>query len=350
MVEFEGMGQKNHFDGKSYLATKSGVVLQLFRKYLIFNVVLLIPYAFILHLGLWFRYSKVPVNEKDWIYNKIAFWLGMQGDYHFTWSMLLVSVQAILISMLVNKFKLNPDGQLFPGLVFIVLSSMHPMTAGASPAMLANLLLIPGLTQVMNIYIKKQVGLNLYNFGLFTGLASVLYLPSLWFLFSGVMALILLRGFIFREFLQILAGFFNVWFLCWVWVYFTGQESEFYQVQLKGYFSPYILNFSSNYKGWISGVLLFILFSLALLQYNSFRIKKSVIVQKYYDLMFWMGFNCLLSIFFMRLENFSHLVLWITPSSVLLALMLTRIKNPLVSETLHLIFALAALFLQIQNW
>lgn len=344
------MGQNSQFGGKSYLAVKSGVVLQLFRKYLIFNVVLLIPYAFILHLGLWFRYSKVPVNDKDWVYNKLAVWIGMQGDYHFTWSLLLISAQAILISMLVNKFKLNPDGQLFPGLVFIILSSMHPMTAGASPAMLANLLLIPGLAQVMNIYIKKQVGLNLFNFGFLTGLASLLYLPSLWFLFSGVMALILLRGFVFREFLQILAGFFNVWFLVFAWIYYSGQESEFYQVQIKAYLSPYILNFSSNYKGWISGVVIFLLFSLSLIQYNSFRIKKSVIVQKYYDLMFWLGFNCLLSIFFMRVENLSHLVFWITPSCVLLSLLLTRIKNPLVSETLHLIFALAALFLQIQNW
>jgi hypothetical protein len=42
--------------------------------------------------------------------------------------------------------------------------------------------------------------------------------------------------------------------------------------------------------------------------------------------------------------------MFITPLSILLGLLITKIKNSLFEETLNLIFVLTALFLQFQNW
>jgi len=76
----------------------------------------------------------------------------------------------------------------------------------------------------------------------------------------------------------------------------------------------------------------------------------SPVFTKYYDLIFWCLFISLFSLFFLKVVSVSHLLMFITPLSILLGLLITKIKNSLFEETLHLIFVLTALFLQFQNW
>ncbi len=315
-----------------------------------FNILLIIPYAFALRLGLYFNMPKYQLDDKAWIYNKIADIFHFNGPYQYLWSIILVLIQAFLINYLVNRYKLNSEGQLFAGIVFIVLTGMHPATATIGPVQLANVFLILAMTQIMGIYIKKQAALQLYNFGLFIGLASLIYPPYIWFLVLGIAGITILKSFNWKEWLQLMAGWINVVFLLFVLVYFTGTESEFYNIQIKAYLSSYIIHLSPGLKGLILMIILFILLLLTLIQYNFYRIKRIVIIQKYYDFMFWTSFCSLLSLFFVKIEDCSHLILLITPLSILVALLLTKIKNPLLSETVHLLFAFSALFLQIQNW
>lgn len=245
---------------------------------------------------------------------------------------------------------MNQEGQLFSGIVFIVLCSMHPYTAGIGPVMIANLFLILGMIQLMDIYIKKQAGLQLYNFGLCIGVASVFYIPVIWFLLLGFIALILIRGFSIRELFQILSGWVNIAFLFFVFLYVLQLEKEFYHIQIKSYFNSFIFSLKADSKGYFQLILLTILFVYTLIQYNVFKIKKIVITQKYYDLLFWAALISGISLFFMSISSCAHFILWITPISILLAHLLAKNKNPLLTETIHLIFALSALFLQIQNW
>ncbi|MBK9270762.1 MAG: hypothetical protein IPM48_04125 [Saprospiraceae bacterium] len=325
-------------------------MLQIFRKSLLFNILLIIPYAFILRLGLYFNSGKSPIYEKAWIYNHLADLFHLNGPYQYLWSAILIILQAFLLNHLVNKFKLNPEGQLFAGVVFILLSAMHPLTANVGPVMLGNVFLILAITQIMGIYIKKQTALHLFNFGFFVGLAAILYPPFIWFLLIGLAGLTILRSINVQEWLQMMSGTITILFLVFTICYVTGSEKIFYQLQIKAYFSSSIFNSVSGAKGLIVLFILLILLIVTLIQYNFYKIKRTVIIQKYYDLMFWITLCSLISLFFMKFDNCSHLILLMTPLSVLLGLLLTKIKNPLLLETLHLLFAFSALFLQIQNW
>ncbi|MBK7800816.1 MAG: hypothetical protein IPP06_06375 [Saprospiraceae bacterium] len=334
----------------AYLAQKYRLVLQLFRKNMLFNVLLIIPYAFILHLGSWFRPLPLVNEPKNWFFNLVFKDYIQDLSFTFIASAFLIAIQAILINRIVNKFRMNQDAQLFPGVIYILFCSFHQETINFGPVLVANLFFILALGYILDIYVKKTVPLQLFNFGLFIGLASLFYLPYYIYIFLGVVAIILLRGISFREVIQIIAGYFNVHFLLFTFLYFFESEHLFFPLEGGGYFKPYIFSFHFGSRGLFHMGMVFLMLSIVLAQYNFFQIRRSIIIQKYYDLIFWTLLISFFSMLFLDVSSISHLTLLITPISFLIGLLVTRIKNPLILETLHLIFVFSALFLQLQNW
>lgn len=334
----------------AYLAQKYYLVLQLFRKNMLFNVLLIIPYAFILHLGAWFRPFPLIIESKSWFFNLIFRDYIQDLSFTFFSSSILIAFQAILINRIVNKFRMNQDAQLFPGVIFILFCSFHQDTINFSPVLLANLFFILALGNILDIYVKKTVPLQLSNFGLFIGLASLFYMPYYIFIFLGIVAIILLRGLSLREVLQIIAGFFNVYFLLFTCLYFIRTEHVFFPSEANGFFRPYIFSFQIGSKGFVHFGMMILMLCTVLVQYNFFQIRRSIIIQKYYDLIFWALLISFFSMLFLDVSSVSHLIILITPICFLIGLLVTKIKNPLILETLHLIFVFSALFLQLQNW
>ena len=144
--------------------------------------------------------------------------------------------------------------------------------------------------------------------------------------------------------------YFNVHFLLFTFLYFFESEHLFYPVEAGGFFRPYIFSFHFGSRGLFHMGMVFLMVSIVLAQYNFFQIRRSIIIQKYYDLIFWTLLISFFSMLFLDVSSISHLTLLITPISFLIGLLVTRIKNPLILETLHLIFVFSALFLQLQNW
>ncbi len=325
-------------------------MLQLFRKNLFFTTFLIFPYAIVLHLGTWLGQFQEPSYESDWIYHQLFGSISWSVQSSFIVSSLLIAIQAIMINRIVIHLKLNPEGQLFAGIFFIILCGFHHSTLALSPILVANLFFCGALYSVFDIYIRKNVPFHLYNFGFMIGLASLFYVPYYIFIFFGVFALVILRGFVLREFFQILFGFFNVYFLVFVLFYVLNLNQVFMDTQIKSYFSPYMFSMDFTSKGWVAFGIIMILFIICLIQFSFFQIKRTINIQKYYDLIFWCLFISLFSLFFLKVVSVSHLLMFITPLSILLGLLITKIKNSLFEETLHLIFVLTALFLQFQNW
>lgn len=73
-------------------------------------------------------------------------------------------------------------------------------------------------------------------------------------------------------------------------------------------------------------------------------------VQKQFEILFWSLLICLFSILFLKIELINHLMILFTPLALLTGLLLTKLKNPLLKETIHLFFLIVSLFLQFQNW
>ncbi len=325
-------------------------MLELFKRNTFFSLLLLVPYAFILHTGTWLSDVQNPVFKENWLFDIIYHALALRKQTEIFASCILIALQSILIARFVSQFKLVQEGQLFPSILFILLCGIHPQTLNLSAVMLANVFFCLSLNPIFSIYQKKHIALPLYNFGFLIGLSSLFYPPYFILFFLGVLGLILLRGFKPREFFQIIGGFLNVYILFLALLYILNQHVAFYEMQIEAFFSPYIFSYVISSKGWVAFSCMMAILLLCLSSYNFFLVKKSIQHQKIFDLLFWSLFISLFSTFFIELRQIAHLMILFVPVSILCGLLLTRLKNPLISETLHLFLILASLFLQFQNW
>lgn len=117
-----------------------------------------------------------------------------------------------------------------------------------------------------------------------------------------------------------------------------------------GFFKPFIFSMKFGSQGWIAFSLLFIFILLNLIQYPFFQFKRSIMAQKQFDLLFWTLLICGFSILFLQIDQVNHLIILFSPLALLTGVLLTKPKNPLLQETIHLFLLLSSLFLQFQNW
>lgn len=289
-------------------------------------------------------------SENCWVFSKLFLSFGLSYQSETFLSIFFILTQAILIARLSSKYKLNPEGQVFASIIFIIFCGLHDATLGLNAALIANVFLILAIFEIFGIYLKKDVSIPLYNFGFFIGLASLLYPPYYVFIFLGFISIVILRGTRLREFLQIIGGFINVYLLVYVVLYLLNLEGEFWNKQISGFFEPYMLSMNYGDRGWLALILICLFMAICILNYQYFQTKRSMINQKQYDIIYWTLLISTFSIFFLEIDKVYHLTIFFTPLALLTGGLITRIKNPLIQETLHLFLVITALFLQFQNW
>jgi hypothetical protein len=311
---------------------------------------LLIPYAIVLHASAWFtRLPETPASN-CWIYHKLINGIGLSYRFEVLLSTILILLHAIILGRITSKYKLNPDGQLFGSLFFILFCGFHFTTLNLNATLFANLFLTLAIYELFGIYQKKNASLQLFNFGFLIGMASLFYTPYYIFLFLGFIGIVILRGTRFKEYFQLLGGFVNVYLLVFAILYILNLDYEFWMQQIIGFFSPFIFSMKFSSSGWVAFLLLIIFIVVNLMHYQFFQSKRSIIVQKQYDLLFWALFVALWSVFFLKIDQINQIIVLFTPLALLTGMLLTKIKNPLLKETLHLFLVITSLFLQFQNW
>ncbi len=325
-------------------------MLQLFRRNLVLNSLLLLPYVLIVHGGRFFiNYGQEPIPN-DWIYSKLLYFSGISDSTQYYLALLIVFFQSLFINKFINFSKLNQSGQLFGGLVFIILTGFHPMLFSLSGILIGTLFFILAISSIIRIYLQKSASIQIFNYGFFIGLATMFYSPYVWMLILGLLGLTVFRGLTFRDLLQMLVGFVCVFFFLSLYLYYTNQGTEYINSQWNELFSPYVFSMKYSGKGLVAFAIIITLLLLSLIRFNLFQSKLQISVKKVLDLLFWACLVSFLSILFVRISHINHLIILLVPLAVFLSIILAKIKSELQAETLHLFFALFALFLQLQNW
>ena len=326
-------------------------MLEFFKRHTFFSLLLLIPYAVALHLSPLLVAFPSAQSEQLWLFNLLilhGFAPGTISNHVF--SLMLIIFQAAIIGYIVSKFKLVPEGQLFPSIAFLLLVGMNHVTLELSAVLIANLFFTIGLLQLFNIYQKKQAAFHLFNFGSLMGIATLFYTPYVYFLLVAIVAQMILRGFKPRETLQFIGGFANIFILTYFVLYFLELDSEFFHLQWSRFFSPFIFSMKFQSTGWVPFAIAMLVVVVAIANYSYFQMKRGIAIQKLFDLLFWCLVISFLGVCFLRIDTAAHLIMLYTPLALLGGMLLTKLKNPLIAETFHLFLIMICLFLQFQNW
>ncbi len=311
-------------------------MLSLFRTNQIFANVLLIIYALLLRLSLFF----VPVETStstagvwsDWVFQK--FDPTSIGSIIIT--VLLVSFQATCINYMITKYRMANEISLFPGAFYILFCSMLPDFLYLSPILLGNTFLIFALLQLMDTYKEYSSADNIYNVGLWIGVASLFYFSFSIFLILGWAGLNVLRAFKFKERLMLITGFLSPYLIAFTYHYWYDNADYFWQHQVMENIS--FLNFepTNALTLYIGLGLTALLILIILASTRTYNLKKNIGVQKNITILYLFLLISLFTLLFQANIAINHLLILAIPIGIFISFNFTNMSNRL-AESLHLI-------------
>lgn len=121
-------------------------------------------------------------------------------------SMILVYIQAGLINSYINNYEVLPLRSNLTGLFYVLLMSSFKFHLVLHPVIFSNLFLILAFRKICSIYRQDYVFSHAFDAGVLLSIASLFYYPSLIFFPVIWIALMVIRPFIWREYVISTAG------------------------------------------------------------------------------------------------------------------------------------------------
>jgi hypothetical protein len=140
-------------------------------------------------------------------------------------SFLLIFCEAILIYHIVEKNEITETKSYLSAIVYIVLMSLQPEMLSLHPIVIANLFMLLALHKLMQTYRKETAYSEAFDSGFFISLAALFYIPSLIFIFILWIGLLIIRPFIWREWVISFIGILLPWVFL-VFYYFWNDKLD----------------------------------------------------------------------------------------------------------------------------
>lgn len=140
-------------------------------------------------------------------------------------SFILILCEAILINYMVWKNGIIDTTTYLPALVYIVLMSLQPEMFSLHPIIISNLFMLLAVHMLMQTYRKETAYSDTFNAGFFISLSILFYIPSIVFIFLLWIGLIILRPFVWREWVISFIGIILPWIYL-VFYYFWNDRLD----------------------------------------------------------------------------------------------------------------------------
>src|SRR6056297_2767672 len=114
----------------------------------------------------------------------------------------LILFGAFLFNNLFQQYELISRKNQLPGLCYVIAFSWSPFLLQYSHILVAQIFVLLVIRRIMSIYRQPNVVRELFDIGLFLGLAGLIYTPALVFLLGCWASLGVLRTFSLREYLM----------------------------------------------------------------------------------------------------------------------------------------------------
>jgi hypothetical protein len=119
---------------------------------------------------------------------------------------LVLFLQAVLLTGFFNRQRMMSQSTWFPGLAYMLITSLVPEWNYFSAPLLVNTILVLVLSGLFRIYNQPRALGAVFNIGLALGIASFLFFPSITFMIWILMALAVMRPFRLKEWLLCIVG------------------------------------------------------------------------------------------------------------------------------------------------
>ena len=316
-------------------------MIELFRKNLFINSLLLLPYTFIVRIHSLLN----PTLSLDEPSNSLQAWaLGVFSSplSQEILASIFVFIQAVYLNRIVIRNRLSQEITLLPGLCYIVLCSLIPSYTYLSLPLISNFFILLFISKAFKIYKRPKAASLVFDIGLLISIAAIFYWPAFIMILAGYISLMVLRSVKWQDRIQLLCGVLLPFALWWVYAYcYTENGGEV--MQYLGSIGDFQNLFGHSQVDYLYIAMVLIIILSTLFKYGTLIKKKSIQVQKKIDILYWVLLCSGLSILWASFDPPLLLISWI-PIAYFLSQGLLSLKKPMNAELIHL-FTLVFLFL-----
>ena len=320
-------------------------MLQLFRKNLfVYNVFLLLYCVFLRSSWFFIDSAKIDTAHAGILSRYLYDLLGIDSVGIKIFSIFLLLFQAIQINRLVSLNRLTSENSLFPGVFYLLLISCTIEFVPLQPQLIANTFIIMMLLDVFRQTRNIQLHLDMFNVGLWIGLASLFYFPYILFVLIGIIGVIYLRTYKWVDTMRAILGILVPYFLIGTIMFMFDHLGDLWSLQVKGTMSFLDLRGPLFWKDYVLiGVFgMIILTSMAMS--STYNAGMNIHVRKKITVIFITLLGALFLMVLTSDTSITSLLYLSIPMSMLVAALFLALETQF-GEVLHfLLFAMALSF------
>ncbi len=151
-------------------------------------------------------------------------------------SVILLFLQALLLNQILENYRLTGRNQLLTAALYILMMSSAPVLVQPNAFIVVNFLMILLLYRMFNFYGNNEPYSTVFDAGIITGIASLIYFPVIYFVVFIWLGLILYLNFNWRTWLISIIALLTPYLFIAVWFYWQGT--------LAGQTAHFISNFT----------------------------------------------------------------------------------------------------------
>jgi hypothetical protein len=175
-------------------------------------------------------------------YRMMDLWFGKNQFMYETVAAILVLIQTLYFVFIVNRRNLLTEKNYIPGLFYLILMSCSFDFLKLSPILLSQIFMLIALNVALRQIEKRDgVGDDVFETGLFIGIATLFYLPSFVFIFWAILVLFLYTGINIRQMFMVILAFLLPIFFTYLFFYFNNLADDFLQIWLFNFANAFSL-------------------------------------------------------------------------------------------------------------
>ncbi len=252
-------------------------------------------------------------------------------------ALLFTIIQGLIINKIINTYNIIGKPTSLPALLFITLSSLFPQFVILSPPLLCNFLLIWIIGKLLNIYQSLEVRFIMFDIGMIIAFGTLIYFPFIAILPILWVSLLILRPFVWREWIMGIIGFLVIFFFLGVFYFWNDSLDRFYQIWLPLTTTTFNTNFHINMYDYLVllPVMIILLIGIFQLQQNFFR--SAIQIRKAFQLFFFLLLLALLSFHLKSNFHIYHFLLCVPTASILASYFFLNEKRRWLYESLYFV-------------
>ncbi len=257
--------------------------------------------------------------------------------------------QSFLLNTLVNEFHLSKKATFITIPAAYIIIFAFGDNDFINPLLLSNNFLVLSLWFLFRTADKKAGLGDIYNSSFLLGLSCVIAWANFAFFPLYILALLILRGFDWREFLVLLAGFFSFFLLLFTYFYLYDSAGAWWVQDVAQHWAVANFDLNISITAWFSIVFFVGLGLFTFINLNNLQQKITLKEQKYIQIVILMLIFGGLSFLMQQNFNWYSLNIFFIPLTILLSLHLQAIKSNNTAEIVHLALFLLAIAAQYQS-